>query len=40
VVGAIAAGRIAWNEGRPTFDGRIIDMPLTLRSDGSLGAAT
>ena len=40
VVGAIAAGRIAWNEGSPTFDGRIIDTPLTLGSDGSLGAAT
>jgi len=40
VVGAIAAGRIAWNEGCPTFDGRIIDSPLTLHSDGSLGAAT
>ncbi|WP_250625211.1 phosphoribosylglycinamide formyltransferase [Pinirhizobacter soli] len=40
VVGAIAAGRIAWNEGNPTFDGRAIDTPLTLCSDGSLGAAT
>jgi phosphoribosylglycinamide formyltransferase-1 len=40
VVGAIAAGRIAWNEGHPTFDGRTIDTPLTLRGDGSLGGAT
>jgi phosphoribosylglycinamide formyltransferase 1 len=40
VVGAIADGRIAWNEGHPTFDGRIIHAPLTLDSAGQLGAAT
>jgi phosphoribosylglycinamide formyltransferase-1 len=40
VVEAIAAGRIAWNEGHPTFDGQVIDTPLTLHGKGSLDAAT
>ncbi|HEY4144177.1 phosphoribosylglycinamide formyltransferase [Pinirhizobacter sp.] len=40
VVSAIASGRIHWNEGEPTFDGRIIHTPLTLDDTGSLLDAT